>query len=133
MLPSFFFDLYVTTPMRPGKRKPTNVESATVEIMLLLGVNCKLATFSMGLKALYMAICIIQIILILDRTFRSGYCPLPAGYISMISSEFTASSTSFSTSRALSDFRILSNLGLVTGCLGRNTVQQSSKGCIEVS
>ena len=55
------------------------------------------------------------------------------GLISIISSEATAASTSALTSRADSDFFILASLGLVTGCLGRNTVQQSSYGCMEIS
>ena len=48
------------------------------------------------------------------------------GLISITSSEATAASTSALTSRADSDFSILESFGLVTGCFGRNTVQQSS-------
>ena len=48
------------------------------------------------------------------------------GLISITSSDATAASTSALTSRADSDFSILASLGLVTGCFGRNTVQQSS-------
>ena len=44
-----------------------------------------------------------------------------------------ASSINFSTSNAFSDASILSNLGLVTGFLGANTLQQSSSGIIYVS
>ena len=57
-----------------------------------------------------------------DKTKR----PSCHGLMSMISSEATAASTSALTSRADSDLSIRSSLGLVTGCFGRNTVQQSS-------
>ena len=46
--------------------------------------------------------------------------------ISTISSDSTAFFTSVSTSRADSDLSMRSFFGLVTGCFGRNTVQQSS-------
>ncbi len=49
-----------------------------------------------------------------------------AGKISMISSDSTAAAISASQSSLDSDSRILSSLGLVAGCFGRNTVQQSS-------
>ena len=46
---------------------------------------------------------------------------------------FMASSTSASTSSTLSASKTFSSFGFVLGCLGVNTVQQSSYGSIEVS